>query len=203
MIIVLATKNAKKAEELKDHLRIPGVSFKTLLDYEQQPDIREEALSFRENATEKAVATAKTLKTWAIGEDSGLVVDALGGAPGPRSARFAGPNATDEENNAKLLEELKDVPLEKRTAHYVCYLVLADPQGNIIAEAEGRCNGLITTEPRGNQGFGYDPLFLIPEYHKTFGELGLRVKRWLSHRARACEKIRPVLIRLAAENPDP
>ncbi len=203
MEVVLATRNRKKAEELIDHLRVPGVRFKTLLEVPQQVEIREEAHSFAENAREKAIATARLLGSWAIGEDSGLVVDALDGAPGPRSARFAGPQATDEENNRKLLELLRDVPLEKRTAHYVSHVVLADPQGNVIAEAEGRCYGLITQAPRGSHGFGYDPLFLVPEYHRTFGELGLTVKRWLSHRARACEQLRPHLLRIAANRPDP
>jgi XTP/dITP diphosphohydrolase len=110
------------------------------------------------------------------------------------SARYAGPAATDEQNNRKLLDELQNVPLAKRTAHYVCCVAVADAGGQVRAEAEGRVNGLIANEPHGSYGFGYDPLFLIREYHKTFGQLGPRVKRHLSHRARALERLRPQLM---------
>jgi XTP/dITP diphosphohydrolase len=124
-----------------------------------------------------------------------LCVAALGGAPGIFSARYFGENATDELNNAKLLAELGTTPLTKRGAYYICYAVLASPTGEIAFEVEGRCHGRVLFEGRGTNGFGYDPLFEIVEYHRTFGELGPAVKRCLSHRARA---LREVLPRLAA-----
>jgi XTP/dITP diphosphohydrolase len=124
-------------------------------------------------------------------------VDALDGRPGVYSARYSGEGTTDESNNLKLLAELAGVPEARRTAHYVSTAALADPEGNIRAEVEGRCNGRIGIEPHGTHGFGYDPLFIIPEYHKTFGELGLLVKRHLSHRARAIARLRPLLWKLA------
>ncbi len=143
----------------------------------------------------KAVQQAKHLDAWVLGEDSGLLVDALGGAPGIFSARYSGAGATDATNNARLLAELGDTPLARRTAHYVCHAVLANPAGEAVAEAAGDCHGRILFEPRGSAGFGYDPLFEIPEYHRTFAELGAAVKGCLSHRARAMRRMLP---RLAA-----
>jgi XTP/dITP diphosphohydrolase len=192
-VIVLGTRNLKKAEELIDHLAGVPIKFRTLDDFPAAPDVTEDGTTFLENARKKAITLARALGHWTVGEDSGLVVDALGGRPGVYSARFSGEGATDESNNRKLLHELVHVPIEKRTAHYVCTIALADPQGNIRAEIEGRCHGRIIDQPRGNEGFGYDPLFLIIEYHKTFGELGLLVKRHISHRARAIVKLRHVL----------
>jgi XTP/dITP diphosphohydrolase len=130
---------------------------------------------------------------WVLGEDSGLAVDALGGAPGIFSARFSGPEATDQSNNRHLLEQLGKTPLEKRAAHYVCHLTVASPDGKILAEAEARCHGRIRFEPAGSGGFGYDPLFEIVEYHRTFAELGANVKAVLSHRARAVALLLPKL----------
>jgi XTP/dITP diphosphohydrolase len=124
------------------------------------------------------------------------VVPALNGRPGVYSARYAGKQGDDEANNDKLLAELAPLPDERRAAYYVCTAALADPQGDIQAVVEGRCHGVITKERRGARGFGYDPLFLIPEYHRTFGELSARVKHALSHRARALAQLRPALRRL-------
>src|SRR6185369_3944358 len=118
------------------------------------------------------------------------------GAPGVYSARFAGPNASDEANNHRLLEELVDTPLEKRTAHYVCHVALADPTGVIRAESHDICHGRIRFEPAGANGFGYDPLFEVIEYHRTFGELGPAIKAAISHRARAIRQLVPALERL-------
>jgi XTP/dITP diphosphohydrolase len=131
-----------------------------------------------------------------LGEDSGLVVDALGGGPGIYSARYAGPEATDEMNIQRLLAELGDTPLEQRTAHYVCQMALSDPTGNIRAESVGKCHGRIAFRPAGTAGFGYDPLFEIVEAHRTCAELGEIVKSVLSHRARAAEKLIPELMEL-------
>jgi XTP/dITP diphosphohydrolase len=134
-----------------------------------------------------------------IGEDSGLCVDALNGAPGIYSARFNGDDATDEENNDKLLAELRDVADAKRGAGYVCSIALSDPTGTVRVAIEGTCRGRIITERQGSGGFGYDPLFLIPEFHQTFGELSPAVKRCLSHRARAFARFIPSLLEIATE----
>ena len=142
------------------------------------------------------------LSEWVLGEDSGLQVDALKGAPGIFSARYSGPAATDEANNAKFLRELADVPSERRTARYVCNVALADSAGTIRLQLEAACRGRITTDPRGTNGFGYDPYFLIPEYHRTFGELSPTVKRHLSHRGRAFERLLPGLVRLLKDGAD-
>ena len=196
-LIVLGTRNRKKAEELIDHLAGMPIEFRTLAEFPDAPEVVEDGDTFLANARKKAEELARALGVWVLGEDSGLVVDALGGQPGVYSARYAGEGASDEANNRKLLAELAAVPDRDRTAHYVCTAALADPEGNIRAQVEGRCNGRIGTEPHGSHGFGYDPLFIIPEYHKSFGELGLLVKRHLSHRARAMARLRPVLWKLS------
>jgi XTP/dITP diphosphohydrolase len=131
-----------------------------------------------------------------LGEDSGLVVPALKGRPGVRSARYAGKQGDDAANNTRLLAELAPLPDDQRAAYYVCVAALADPQGEVRAVTEGRCHGTIISDYRGTGGFGYDPLFLIPEYHHTFGELSPRVKHALSHRARALAQLRSALRRL-------
>jgi len=127
-----------------------------------------------------------------LGEDSGLVVPALRGRPGVHSARYAGKQGDDAANNARLLAELAPLP-DDRGAYYVCTAALADPTGAVQTVVDGRCHGVIIKEHRGSGGFGYDPLFLIPEYHRTFGELSAIVKHALSHRARALAKLRPFL----------
>ena len=195
-VLVLGTRNRHKAQELAQALASLPLELKTLDEFPQAIEVAEDAFTFAENAQQKAVEQARHLGQWVLGEDSGLVVDALGGAPGPRSARFAGPGATDEENNRKLLRELEGVPLERRTAAYVCHVCVADPQGQVRARAEGQCRGRIALAPRGSAGFGYDPLFEIIEYHRTFGELGPVVKSRLSHRARALERLLPQLRKL-------
>ena len=139
------------------------------------------------------------MKAWVLGEDSGLAVDALGGAPGVYSARFSGEGATDARNNACLLAKLAGVPSERRTAHYVCHATLSDPAGNVRADAEDVCCGRILSAESGTGGFGYDPLFEIPEYHKTFGELSPAVKAVLSHRSRAIRSLVPKIIQLCRD----
>jgi XTP/dITP diphosphohydrolase len=135
-----------------------------------------------------------------LADDSGLAVDALDGAPGVLSARYAGRHGDDEANNRRLLEELEEIPEERRGAAFVCYLALADPGGTVRLESRGACRGRITRAARGENGFGYDPLFLIPEYHRTFGELSALVKHQLSHRARAFAGLRPGLQRMIVLN---
>jgi XTP/dITP diphosphohydrolase len=196
MQLVLGTRNRKKGIELAELLAPWGLEVITLAGVPDAIEIEETGDTFAENAVLKACQQAKHLQRWVLGEDSGLAVDALQGAPGVYSARYSGPNATDDSNNRLLLENLKGVPLEKRTAHYVCHATLADPQGQIQAEGEDVCSGRIRTEPAGSGGFGYDPLFEIVEYHRTFGELGPAVKAALSHRARAIRRLLPTMRRL-------
>ncbi|MFK7818457.1 MAG: RdgB/HAM1 family non-canonical purine NTP pyrophosphatase [Planctomycetaceae bacterium] len=196
--IILGTGNAKKAGEVADLLSPHGWTVKTLADFDTRPTIVEDADSFAGNAAIKAIETAKHYNAFGMGEDSGLVVDALDGAPGIYSARYSGENATDESNNAKLIEALGDVPIESRGAGYVCSVAVSDPDGNIVLAVEGTCRGRIGFEPKGANGFGYDPYFVLREYHRTFGELGSVVKRKLSHRARAFAKLIPQLQRYGA-----
>jgi XTP/dITP diphosphohydrolase len=132
-----------------------------------------------------------------LADDSGLEVDALGDRPGVFSARYSGPDATDQSNNQLLLKELGNVPLERRTARFVCHIAVADAAGEIRAESYASCCGRILFEPRGRDGFGYDPLFEVVEYHRTFAEFGLRVKAVLSHRSRAVCRVIPDLMQLA------
>ena len=194
--IVLSSRNRKKSQEIAEILAPHGIDILSVADFPQVGEVVEDGETFAENAAKKASEPAKLLARWVIGEDSGLSVDALGGRPGVYSARYSGEGATDESNNRKLLDELADIPLERRGAGYTCSVALADPTGTIRLRAEAQCRGLILFEPHGANGFGYDPYFLIPEYHRTFGELSSRVKHQLSHRARAFAAFIPQLIKL-------
>jgi XTP/dITP diphosphohydrolase len=194
--VILGSRNRKKSREVAEILAPHGIELVSIAEFPDASEVVEDGATFAENAAKKASQPAQTLGRWVIGEDSGLTVDALGGRPGVYSARFSGPGATDESNNARLVREMAAVPAEKRTAAYVCSLALADPTGAIRLTAEGRCRGLIIDESRGVNGFGYDPYFLIREYHRTFGELPARVKHQISHRARALAKFIPGMIKL-------
>ncbi len=188
MEIVLATHNRHKAEELRALLDGLAVTLSTAADYPAVVVPPETGATYREHAVAKAVAVARATRRWALGDDSGLEVEALGGQPGIRSARYAGEEATDEANRRRLLAELLAVPAERRRARFVCVLALAPPPGNMATEpwvVEGACEGVIATEPRGTGGFGYDPLFLVPDLGRTFAELTPAEKHRLSHRGRA------------------
>lgn len=187
--LVLGTFNRKKGLELAELVEPLAVQVRTLADFPGVTEVAETGETFTANAALKATQYARQLGQWVLADDSGLCVDALGGRPGVHSARYAGPTAGDEDNNNRLLEELADVPLERRTAHYVCHTTLADPTGAVRAEAEDYCHGRILTGRRGVGGFGYDPLFEVIEYHRSFGELAPEVKACLSHRARAMRKM--------------
>jgi XTP/dITP diphosphohydrolase len=191
--LVLGTHNRKKRDELADLLRELPLEVVDLSAYPSAQEVDETGTTFEENARLKAAGVAKAIGEWVLAEDSGLVVPALKGRPGVYSARYAGTHGDDAANNRKLLAELAPLPDDRPAAYYVCVAALADPRGEVRAVAEGRCHGVIAKEPRGDGGFGYDPLFLVPEYHKTFGELSLRVKQALSHRARAIPLLRPAL----------
>ncbi len=195
--LILGTRNAKKQKELVQLLAPHGFTLLTLADFPNSLDVDESGQTFAENATLKAVMQAKQLRHWVLGEDSGLSVDALSGAPGVFSSRFAGLQANDEQNNELLLQRLAGVPLDQRTAHYTCHVTIADPTGVVRLDCEDHCAGRIRFERAGHGGFGYDPLFEIPEYHLTFGELGDAVKSVLSHRARALRSAIPALVRLS------
>ncbi len=187
--LVIGSKNPKKKREIVEILG--GLPFE-LIDLTQcKPvaEVIEDKDTFEENAAKKASQVAIELREWVLAEDSGLCVDSLGGAPGIFSARFAGTQGDDEANNAKLIAALAGLPVEKRRAHYVCAAAIANPQGEIVATARGECHGEILLERKGSEGFGYDPYFYLPEYHKTFGELSKGVKQAISHRARALEKL--------------
>ena len=194
--LILGTHNAKKGRELRTLLEPHGFKVRTLAEIPNAIEVAEEGQLFAENAAAKACEQAKHLGRWVLGEDSGLMVDLLDGAPGIYSARFSGPEATDE-NNQYLLDQLGDRPLEQRTAHYVCHIAVSDPAGNVCCNVEAYCHGRIRHERVGHGGFGYDPLFEIQEYHRTFGQLGDDVKSVLSHRARALRRILPQLVQLA------
>ncbi len=194
--IMLGTRNRKKRAEMAEILGDLPVILGDLNDRPDVPEVEETGETFEANARLKAQAVARATGEWTLGEDSGLVVPGLNGRPGVRSARYAGPQCDDEANNTRLLAELAPLPPDRRAAYYVCVAVLADPAGEVRAVTEGRCHGVIATERRGTNGFGYDPLFLIPEFHQTFGELSPRVKQALSHRARALESMRRWIVRL-------
>jgi XTP/dITP diphosphohydrolase len=194
--IVLGSRNRKKSQEVAEILAPHGIDVVSITEFPEVAEVVEDGATFAANAAKKASQPARQLGQWVIGEDSGLVVDALGGRPGVYSARFSGPGATDESNNRKLQDELSSVPRECRSAAYICTIAVADPTGTIRHTAEGRCRGLIIDEPRGENGFGYDPYFLIREYHRTFGELPARVKHQISHRAKALASFIPGLLKL-------
>jgi XTP/dITP diphosphohydrolase len=199
IVLVLGSRNRKKCNEMAE-LIVPRweasrllerLSIRSVDDFgAAAPEVIEDAETFAGNARKKASELARALAVWVLADDSGLAVDALGGAPGVFSARYAGEPTNDEANNRKVLEALAETADDRRGAAFHCALALADPSGTIRLEAEGICRGRLTREIRGPAGFGYDPLFLILEYHKTFGELSPLVKHQLSHRARAFALLR-------------
>jgi XTP/dITP diphosphohydrolase len=190
--LLIATGNQGKLGEIRDLFK--GMDFKitSLADYSGLPEIVEDGATFKANAIKKAMTIAQHTNKLVIGEDSGLEVKALGNQPGVYSARFSGPSATDKKNNAKLLRLLTSVPLKERQAQYRCCVALADGT-KLIAVVMGTCRGLIAERAKGTNGFGYDPLFFIPRYQKTFGELDPAIKAGMSHRARAFRKLKDIL----------
>lgn len=187
MEIVLATKNLGKVRELEKMLNLPGLKVLSLADYPNMPEVIEDGDTFTENAIKKAKEVAEFTKKVALADDSGLEVDYLNGAPGVHSARYAGVNKSDEENNKKLIRNLEGVPQDKRTGRFKCVIAIATPEGE-IKTTEGTCEGLIGYVEKGDQGFGYDPLFIVPEYDKTFAELDIEIKNQISHRGKALMK---------------
>lgn len=196
--ILIATSNRGKLREIRDGLGNCDVRWRTLADYAGVSEPDEESETFLGNAIAKARYYSVRIGLWTLADDSGLQVDALGGAPGVRSARYAGLTADDAANNAKLIAALKDVPPERRTARFCCAVALVD--GDIVlATAEGAVEGLIIDEPRGCNGFGYDPHFLVPELGITTAEMPPEQKNRISHRGQALRLIRPRIVALLGE----
>ncbi len=193
MKLLLATRNKGKIAEIKEILAdFQEIELLSLADFPDLPKIEETGTTFKENAILKAKTIAKLTGHLTLADDSGLTVEYLNGAPGVYSARYAGENATDAENNTKLLKALEGVPWEKRKAAFVCVIALCSPQGECHT-CEGRCEGIIALEPKGSYGFGYDPLFYVPAYGKTMAELGSEIKNQISHRAMALKALKPLL----------
>jgi XTP/dITP diphosphohydrolase len=207
IVLVIGSRNRKKCREMAELIappwehnpRLGRLDVRSVDDFPAAPEVAEDAEDFAGNARKKAAEVAGALGLWTLADDSGLAVDALDGAPGVYSARYAGEPSDDDANNRKLLEVMAVIPADRRGAAFHCALALADPSGAIRLEAEGICRGRLIESIRGSGGFGYDPLFLIPEYHRTFGELSALVKHQLSHRARAFSRLRVGVERLIAE----
>lgn len=186
--LVVATRNRGKRREIGEVLKALPLQLKTLQDIGFDREIKEDKLTFEENALLKASTVANATGKLVLADDSGLEVDALEGRPGVLSARYAGVKASDHENNLKLLEEMKGIPEGRRTANFRCAMALAAPD-KVIGAVEGACFGSIGYKESGSNGFGYDPLFILSEYNKTFGELDSSIKNKVSHRAKALEKV--------------
>lgn len=197
MKLVLATNNQGKLREMAAMLAGYDIEVLSLAGFPQVGEIPEDGDTFIANAVKKATVTAKLTGLTALADDSGLEVDYLDAAPGVRSARFAGAEKSDRANNEKLLQLLAGLPPEKRTARFQCVIAIARPDGAVYT-AQGTCEGTITGEPRGDGGFGYDPLFYLPEYGKTFAEIDPALKNRISHRGKALAKAQEILAALCA-----
>ena len=182
--IVLATRNSDKVKEIKEILGDLDVKITYLKNYPNVGEIEETGATLEENAFIKARTVAKQVNKIVMADDSGLEVDVLGGKPGVRSSRFAGKDANYSDNNKKLLDLMKDVPDENRTARFRCVVAICTPDDEEEV-VEGTCEGIIGREEKGEAGFGYDPVFVVPEFGKTFAELGYGIKNEMSHRAKA------------------
>lgn len=196
--ILLATHNQGKIKEYKALLAGLPHKLATLSEAGITLKVPENGFTFEENATAKAMAYAALSQKLVLAEDSGLEVEALGSEPGVFSARYAGENATDADRIRYLLNKMKDIPWEKRAARFRCVIALAWPDSRLEIFS-GECQGIITLEPHGSLGFGYDPVFYLPEIGKTMSEIPLEIKNQISHRARAAQKARQFLEKLALE----
>jgi len=190
--LVLASRNKGKLKELQSLLAGKGVEVLCLDDFQGIPEIRETGTSFRENAVIKAKEASRLTGNLCLADDSGLEVDFLDGAPGVYSSRFAGMEKDDAANNRKLLKLLEGIPAERRTARFRCVIAIASPEGR-VETVEGICEGIIGTQPKGTNGFGYDPLFIVAGQGYTMAELAPEVKNRISHRAKALKLAVPLL----------
>ena len=203
MKILVATTNPGKLKEISEMLDF-DIEWKSLSDFPNIKEAEEDGETFAENARKKALGYAKQTGLWTLADDSGLVIDALDGAPGVKSARFSGEkekNRTllDHKNMQKVLTLLKDVPTEKRTARFVCCLCLACPE-KVLIETEGKLEGIIAEKEAGTSGFGYDPVFFVPQLKKTVAQLASAEKNNISHRGQAIKKLKPLLKKLLEIN---
>ena len=185
--ILLGSKNKGKIQEFQEAFQDSQIEILSLNDFPDCPDAPETGNSFEENASQKALFYQEFTGLPSLADDSGIEVDALGGAPGIYSARYAGEPANDSANNQKLLENLEGIPNEKRTGRFVCVLALAK-NGQIVQLSRGTAEGIVLEAPRGENGFGYDPLFFVPNLKKTMAELSITEKRQISHRGEALRK---------------
>lgn len=192
MKIVFASRNEGKVKEIKNMLEGMGIELVSLKNYKNVPEIVEDGESFIQNALKKAKTVSEITGEIVLADDSGLQVEALGGDPGIHSARYAGEQASDEENNNKLLAKLKDIPSDKRDAFFCCLLVIYKPDKNYYS-FEGKWRGIIIDETRGSNGFGYDPIFYVPGLKKTAAELPPEIKNKVSHRGQAFAKLKESL----------
>ena len=194
--LIVASRNKGKVGEIKELLA--GLPFKVscLSDYPHIPEVIEDGKTYRANALKKAREIARATGKMAMSDDSGIEVKALNNAPGLYSARFAGEGASEKARNRKLFKMLKNVPMHQRQARYRCVIALVNPQGQELGVVQGTCSGYITTKELGSNGFGFDPLFLLKRYNKTFGQLPPSLKAKISHRARALKKFRLLLDQL-------
>lgn len=190
MRILLASANPDKRAELEKLLEGLPIEVLSLAQFPDAPQVVEDGETFEENAAKKAAEIAQYSGLHTVADDSGLCVDALDGAPGVQSARYAGQHGTYKDVCKKLLLKMRYVPDEKRTARFLCHIAFADPEGNILLTAKGSVEGLITRQMRGGRGFGYDPVFLYPPAGKTFAQMTPEEKNRFSHRARAMEEFR-------------
>jgi XTP/dITP diphosphohydrolase len=188
MELLVATRNQGKLKEIANLLGDAGILVKGLDAFEPLPEVIEDGDSFSANARKKAETVARLTGCVTLADDSGLVVEALGGRPGIHSARYAGPAATDADNNRTLLQEMASLRADQRQAAFVCVMALCRPDGT-CRFFEGRLEGIILTEGRGSGGFGYDPLFLVPEYGMTLAELPMQIKNRISHRGQALRQL--------------
>jgi len=195
--LLLATNNQAKVREYKSLLHSLPYELVTLAEQGITTVVSEVGETLEENARLKATLLADKSRLLALADDSGLAVDALGGEPGLLSARYAGENASDKDRVSYLLSRLKGVPWQKRSACFRCVIAIATPDGE-VEFCSGECRGMITLDPRGEQGFGYDPIFYLPELDKTMAELPLEMKNQISHRGQAARKVYQVLERLAS-----
>lgn len=199
--IFIATNNKGKARDFEALFQPLGIEVKTLADLPEMIDVEETGVTFEENAILKAEEIAQRFNTFVIADDSGLEVDALNGEPGVYSARYAGEAKDDEANIDKVLTQLENVPTQKRTARFRCALAVAAP-GIETVTIDGSCEGLITTERIGTEGFGYDPIFYVPKYERTMAQMTAEEKGKISHRGQAIKKLRPQLAPLLKEARD-
>lgn len=190
--IIIATKNAGKVKDFETLFSPKGFKVKSLLDFPEIEDVEETGVTFAENATLKAEAISSALNKPVIADDSGLAIDALNGEPGVYSARYAGENKDDNANIEKVLQKLNDVPFEKRTARFHCALAIAVP-GKRTEIVEGTCEGHILEEKRGENGFGYDPIFFVEKWRCSMAELTKGQKNQISHRANALKRLAPLI----------